>query len=222
MSSQQFIRLINKTIPKQTLMPRYFLVFFMCLFVACTSDKKAPPSTTTDQHNHEDHQGHDHHPDSYRDQHSTNHSGLFQKHGIQFSIPQDWSILEGEIPGGGQYISVEKQGEDESGRVAISILPKQLPLQSHIETVKNQFVAGMKPTGNAITFTDNKTEVYQDLETLACQHSFTNVGLDFSGDIRVFHCGTQSINIFTIEAKADSDKNKAGFDLINQTFSCTF
>ncbi len=188
----------------------FILCFLLWSIAACSSDdKKGETQSGKEEHTHQHDAGYD-----------SAHKGLFDDYGISFSIPKDWAILDGEIPGGGQYVSVEKSGTDESGRYSISILPGDMTLESLLETVKKQFREGMKPTGNEVLFTENRKELYNNIEAISCRHSFTNQGLEFEGEVKVMNCNDNIINIVTIGAKSDITKNQPGFDLIDKTFAC--
>ena len=154
-------------------------------------------------------------------------SETYSKNGISFSLPPGWTLAESPIPGedgamAGTYIMVEKEGDDESGQFIASLLNTKIPLANYLDLLKEELSRNLSLQKSSITFSDISKEDYNGFNAMACKFEHDAVELNFRGELKAFYCGGKTVHIFTQEERGDAVKNKPGFDLLLNSFTCNF
>jgi hypothetical protein len=147
----------------------------------------------------------------------------YNKHGVRFEIPEGWLEKEMPIPNEGNYIMVEKQGENpenESGQFIVSILDKIVPLNAYMELMRQQLTQQMTMMKNEIQFTETELTEFAGQEALKAHFKFEQSGQSYRGVLQTFLCGEKTIYLFVQEAEEDASRNVKGFDILRNSLAC--
>lgn len=162
---------------------------------------------------------------------------LYEKHGIQFSIPEDWSHSEKPIPGAGIYLTCEKNDgtvaaehaghqhetdtlNDESGQFIVSIIFGHIPLSEYMSMMRQQMKDNLMYRNTEISFSEVKEQDFNGAASLSAHFKHQSGGLDYRGELHTFYCGENTIYLFIQEALEDQDRNKKGLSRMAKTFKC--
>ena len=144
----------------------------------------------------------------------------FERDGVAFTCPEGWKITEQEtVEDIGYYLTIEKDGLTSSGLVIFTWLNTPVDLEDWLtgyqEEMKNQPV--YKTAG--ITFEEAQPGEFAGFETTRSDYSVDLLGVEHKGSIHLFYGNDKSIAILVQEATEDHDENKAGFRIIEQSFT---
>lgn len=147
----------------------------------------------------------------------------YNNHGVSFEIPEGWLEKEMPIPDQGNYIMVERQGEnpeEESGQFIVSILNKIVPLNAYMELMRNQLTQQMSILKVEISFTDTELTEFAGKESLKAHFKFEQEDKMYRGILQTFVCAQKTIYLFVQEAEEDASKNAKGFDVLRNSLTC--
>jgi len=142
-------------------------------------------------------------------------------HGISLMIPKGWKQKEAPIPEVGMFITVEKEGDDESGIFSIGVLDEKVSINEQMNMMKERMQQSMSISGVTVNYTATKSETFNGIKTLSCTFDYTNEALSFDGELRAFHCGEKTIYILIQEEAGDKARNAEGLHILNSSFNCT-
>jgi hypothetical protein len=143
--------------------------------------------------------------------------GDYIKDTISFSYAPGWSITEQEDYGKkGYYLSVEKDGFNESGLMTVSWINGVLEPVEYLETLKMEYEKQKVLKG--LEFAPTRKSTFNGIESISCDFKFTTLGVDHKGTIYLFVKCEKTYSIIRQEALSDISKNRKGFDLLVATF----
>lgn len=144
----------------------------------------------------------------------------FSKHGISFTCPAGWSVTEEEDLGGGYYMSIEKEGYNESGLVTITWVDTE-NVNLSAEEYMAMNVAGLQSNGavNKMSVSDIPGARYGDYDALGKLYTMSVLTMPHTGEMYVIERDDRVICIVRQSADEDSDKNEKGFTIIEESFT---
>ena len=142
----------------------------------------------------------------------------FNKEGVSFNIPKDWSITEEEDwDGEGYYLSVEKDGLDSSGMVTMTWINGEIDLDEWLEETKTDFKTNLGKNSK-LKFDKEVSTTYNNIESKSVSYTFSLIGFKHRGNIILFYKNGKSFLMIKQEANEDIKKNKKGFVIIEESF----
>ena len=152
---------------------------------------------------------------------------IYEKHGVYFVIPEDWSHEEVALEENGMYIMCEKEGEavadtlkDESGQFIVSIIYGQVPLAEYMSMMREEMGKSLMYRSADMEMTEVKESVFNGNKGLSSTFTHESAGLKYRGELHTFYCGDNTIYIFVQESEEDYAKNKAGLAKLKKYFAC--
>lgn len=140
----------------------------------------------------------------------------FSKDGVSFSYLSSWSITEQEeLDDSGYYLSVEKNGIDESGLITITWFQGYIDSKDYIEILQNEYENQILL--NDLEFDSSVLSTFNGIESISCDFHFSVLGINHKGKVYVFSRGNRTFSIVRQEAIEDISKNKEGFELIESS-----
>lgn len=145
----------------------------------------------------------------------------YAAYGIRLSLPEGWKKTEQPILDLGVQILIEKEGEDESGQFILNILNKKIPIEAQLQNLKKGMSDSYSLQAVSLDFTADDRQDFNGVESIATSFKYQQSGLDFVGLLRTMQCGDQTISILIQEELDDARQNKAGFEILKNSLTCT-
>lgn len=143
----------------------------------------------------------------------------FNKHGVFFSCPANWTITEEEDMGeGSYYISIEKNGITSSGLYTITWVKDSVELVDYLNVFKDELKNNIVFKNSNLSFTNPTEDNFNSFSTVSCKYKANLISVKHHGEIHTFHCKNRTYAILKQEAEEDSLKNKEGFIFIENSF----
>lgn len=143
--------------------------------------------------------------------------GQFSKGGVSFSYAPGWSITDQEeINDGGYYLSIEKDGFEESGLITVTYLEDSLELYSYMQLLQINYQDEMH-------FEDHKFNTIREgefngIDCISSKFTFNALGLEYKGVLYVLVSENKTFSLLFQEAIEDTSINKEGFKTVKSTF----
>ncbi len=143
----------------------------------------------------------------------------FEKDGVLVTSPRGWKITDEEnFDDQGYYLSIEKDGFDSSGLVAITWIKSELDLIEWLNIIKDEMKDNLVYKNSNLSFGNQNKNKFNDINTTSVTFTSNILGLKHEGIIHVFHENGNTFEILLQEALEDKTDNKNGFELIEQSF----
>ena len=144
----------------------------------------------------------------------------YDKNGIAFSYPANWSISDEEDYGGGSYyMCVEKNGGNSSGLAMISHFDIE---NSSLEVWFETFIESLEENAQFenIVVEEAVDGTYGNYPAQVVTYTASAMGiLPHNGTIWLLETGAKSVAVVFQQADKDVSSNRKGFDLIKSTFT---
>lgn len=142
----------------------------------------------------------------------------FEKAGIAFTSPAGWKITEeDDFDDTGHYLSLEKQGGNDSGLITIMWFEGDMDHEEFMELTKNSLADNS--IFDNLTFTDIPDATFNGMTSLGAAYTMSVQGLSHRGTIYVFGNNATTVGVVKQEAMEDSQRNAEGFDVFETSFS---
>ena len=144
----------------------------------------------------------------------------FSKDGISMTCPAGWKITdEGPIEDQGYSISIEKDGLNSSGLLAVSWLNDSLDLNAYMEIYLEEMKGNAVYKTSNITFEPFSDSQYNKNNSLSVKYKLSLLSVAHTGVIHIFYGNNKTVAILRQEAVEDLGENKDGFELLERTFT---
>jgi hypothetical protein len=148
----------------------------------------------------------------------------FDKKGVSFTSPARWKISEEEEyeeskeSYSGYYLSVEKEGFDESGIVLISWIDVEIDLDDWQAICTEKIASNIIYRNTNLQFGPTRADELNGIPTQSVQATFSLLGLEHEVNLHFFHANGKTFDVMIQQATEDNEKNKEGFDTILKSF----
>lgn len=143
----------------------------------------------------------------------------FEKDGVSLISPKGWKITDEEnLDNQGYYLSIEKEGLNSSGLITLSWLNDELELHEWINIHKDKMKNNIIYKNSNLIFEDIHENKFNNLNTTSLNFTVSLLGLKHEGIIHFFHKEEKTFSFLIQEAIEDKNKNRRGFELIEQSF----
>ena len=148
----------------------------------------------------------------------------FAKKGVSFTSPAGWKISEeeeyeeSEESYSGYYLSVEKEGFDDSGIVIISWIDVEIDLDDWQAICTEEISSNIIYRNTNLKFGPTKAGEINGIPTQSVQASFSLLGLDHEATMHFFHANGKTFDVMIQQATEDDEKNKEGFATLLESF----
>ncbi len=141
----------------------------------------------------------------------------FELQGVSFNYPDDWRITEQEkLEDNGYYLAVEKKGWNTSGIVALTWIDEadeEACLQVFQESLKRQLFF------KKVEFSPARKTTFNKKSAIVSDFTASVLGMKHRGSVFILTSGEKTYALMKQEMLEDIEKNKAGFKLIETTFT---
>ncbi|MGB3606734.1 hypothetical protein [Psychroserpens sp.] len=149
---------------------------------------------------------------------SSNKTGVFEHEQFTFEYAPDWSITdEDPMEEGLFFVSIEKNGFDSSGLLALTTITDELDLDEAIALNLEQLATN--PVVNDLDYESIMDASYNNNEARKINFTFSTLGIKHQGSILAFNKNDKGFILLKQEALEDIKHNDAGFKIIESSFT---
>ncbi len=141
----------------------------------------------------------------------------FDEYGISFSYPTDWHITENSDADDTQFISVEKEGIESSGMVAMQTLNKIYDIDSFVDAYRDSMANN--DVFDDLEFSSVTSGAYGHYSCDTFSYSMSVMGIPHHGRIYIIDDSDRYVIIMEQEADEDRAVNATGFDAIRTSLT---
>ena len=138
----------------------------------------------------------------------------FNKRGVSFSVPAGWRVTDEDLEGGGNYISVEKDGFDSSGLITMMWIPGELDLEEGDEIHKEELRASPLLKNSKPKFSPIQSSDFRGNQAMTATYTMSILGVAHTGQVWSFNKDDYYYLFVKQEADEDHAENKAGFEAV--------
>ena len=144
----------------------------------------------------------------------------FARDGISLTCPAGWKITdEDTIEGNGYCISIEKDGLNSSGLLSVSWFTDSVDPSAYMDAYMEEMKNNVIYKSSNINFEDYAESQFKNNPSLSVKYNMSLISVAHTGIIHILYAHGKTITILRQEAIEDLDKNKDGFELLEQSFA---
>ncbi|QWX85408.1 hypothetical protein H0I23_07135 [Cellulophaga sp. HaHaR_3_176] len=143
----------------------------------------------------------------------------FENEGVSFISPEGWEIADEEnLDDIGYYLSIEKDGMNSSGLIAITWLNKEIEVIDWMNIHKDEMNNNILYKNSDLIFEKELEGNFNDFNTTYLKYTLKLLGVKHEGAIHFFKAKGKTFSILIQEAIEDKASNKSGFELVEKSF----
>ncbi len=146
---------------------------------------------------------------------------FFEKDGVSFISPEGWKIMdERNIKNSGYYVSCQRKGFGSNGIFMVSWINGVMELDKYIRLYMKEFERNVLMKAASVQFEEPFDSVFTGMPCSMSIYRARILGVETRGEIYSFNCNGRTFMLVFQQSVGESEKNKAGFDTIKNSFSC--
>ena len=138
----------------------------------------------------------------------------FNKRGVSFSVPAGWRVTDEDLEGGGNYISIKKDGFDSTGLITMMWIPGELDLKEGVEIHKAELRASPLLKNSEPKFSPIQSCDFRGNDAMTSTYTMSILGVAHAGQVWGFNKDDHYYLFVKKEADKDHAENKAGFKVV--------